>query len=67
MPLMMPLYVSCLRMAHASDMLLALYLAGTSRTLDACRGVGVLLQADVELGAVVHGAHGIVQLLSERK
>ena len=67
MPLMMPLYVSCLRMAHASDMLLALYLAGTSRTLDACRGVGVLLQANVELGAVVHGAHGIVQLLSERE
>jgi hypothetical protein len=33
----------------------------------ACRGVGVLLQADVELGAVVHCAHGIVQLLRKRE
>ena len=65
MPLMIPLYVSCLRMAHASDMLLALYLAEESRALHARRSVGVLLQADVELGVVVYGAHGIVQLLSE--
>jgi hypothetical protein len=35
--------------------------------VDAGCGFDVLLQADVELGAVVHGVHGIVQLLRERE